>query len=47
MYTAKGPISITTESAALMVFVFLINLGLVALAIMVIGWLLHIGWNWI
>lgn len=47
MYNVKGPITASNVNGPTAVLLFLVNAGLSALGIMIVGALLHIGWNWI
>ncbi|AYB70854.1 hypothetical protein SEA_YABOI_276 [Streptomyces phage Yaboi] len=47
MYNIKGPITASNVNGPTAVLLFLVNIGITAFLIMVIGALLHIGWNWI
>lgn len=47
MYNIKGVISASGVSGPVAILLFLLNLGLGVLGIMIIGALLHIGWNWV
>lgn len=47
MYNVKGVVSFSTESRLIVFLACLFNIGFSAFMIMVVGWLFHIGWNWI
>jgi hypothetical protein len=47
MYTVKGIISGSVETKWVASLMVLLNLGLGALGVMIVGFLLHIGWNWL
>ncbi|WXW92505.1 membrane protein [Streptomyces phage Enygma] len=47
MYNVKGVINVSNVSGPTAFILFLLNMGLGALGIMIVGLLLHIGWNWI
>lgn len=47
MYTFKGILNGTVETKWVATIMVLLNLGLAAFGVMIVGFLLHIGWNWI
>ncbi|AXH67211.1 hypothetical protein SEA_WOFFORD_271 [Streptomyces phage Wofford] len=47
MYNVKGVINVEGVSGPVAALLMLVNLGLGVLGIMILGALLHIGWNWI
>jgi len=47
MYNVKGVINADRVSGPVALVLTLLNLGLGAFGIMIIGALLHMGWNWV
>ncbi|QFP97330.1 hypothetical protein SEA_ICHABODCRANE_266 [Streptomyces phage IchabodCrane] len=47
MYNVKGPITASNVTGPMAVLLFLLNAGISVFLIMLVGFFLHIGWNWI
>ncbi|AXH69540.1 hypothetical protein HWB79_gp052 [Streptomyces phage LukeCage] len=47
MYNVKGPITASNCTGPQAVLLFLVNAGVSAFLIMIVGALLHLGWNWV